>query len=90
MQVLEYNVEQQFLNANISKLQSVSNTTEARSYFINEVDGIINELLSDNRFKPVQKSSKNIVPLVDWKYLLFIIAICLSAEWFIRKYNGLI
>jgi hypothetical protein len=31
-----------------------------------------------------------VVPLIDWKYLLAIIALALAAEWFIRKYNGLI
>ena len=51
---------------------------------------MINDLLSDSRFATIQKSSKKIVPLIDWKYLLALIALSLATEWFIRKYNGLI
>jgi len=28
--------------------------------------------------------------LIDWVWLLVLIAISLAAEWFIRKYNGLL
>ena len=48
------------------------------------------KLLEDDRFVSVQKSEQKVVPLIDWKYLLALIAVLLSLEWFIRKYNGLI
>ncbi|MDH7913932.1 VWA domain-containing protein [Winogradskyella sp. SYSU M77433] len=89
-QVLEYNVEQQFLNADISKLKSLANNSSGKSYFSSETDDLIENLLSDKRYSTIQKSTKNIVPLIDWKYLLGLIALSLFAEWFIRKYNGLI
>ncbi len=88
--ILDYNVEQQFLNANVSKLQSVANSTDGVSYFIDNSDAVINDLINDSRFATIQKSSKKVVSLIDFKYLLALIAFCLSAEWFIRKYNGLI
>ena len=89
-QILEYNVEQQFLNANVTKLQQLATNSLGSSYFIDNTRGLVNDLLNDNRYVPIQKSSKNILPLIDWKYLLAIIALSLSLEWFIRKYNGLI
>ena len=89
-QILEYNVEQQFLNANVTKLQQLATNSLGSSYFIDNTRGLVNDLLNDNRYVPIQKSSKNIIPLIDWKYLLAIIALSLSLEWFIRKYNGLI
>ncbi|WP_242158418.1 VWA domain-containing protein [Aestuariivivens sediminis] len=88
--ILEYNVEQQFLNANVAKLQRLAARSEGRSYFIDEANNLVNDLLNDNRFLPIQKSHKNSLPLIDWKYLLSIIVFSLSAEWFLRKYNGLI
>ena len=88
--VLDYNVEQQFLNADIDKLTSVANQSNGRAYFGTESDKLISNLLADNRYATIQKSTKNIVPLIDWKYLLGLIAISLFIEWFIRKYNGLI
>ncbi|MEO6346667.1 MAG: VWA domain-containing protein [Aquaticitalea sp.] len=90
IKILDYNVEQQFLNANVSKLQSVATKSQGRSYFISDTKSLIDNLLNDQRFATIQKSSKNVVPLIDWKFLLAIIALSLSAEWFIRKYNGLI
>ncbi|EDP69686.1 hypothetical protein FBALC1_09152 [Flavobacteriales bacterium ALC-1] len=89
-QVLEYNVEQQFLNADIDKLKSLANNSEGEAYFSSESSNLIENLLADNRYVTIQKSTKNIVPLIDWKYLLGLIALSLFAEWFIRKYNGLI
>ena len=88
--ILEYNVEQQFLNANVTKLQQVATNSKGKSYFISDYNSIFNDLLNDTRYVPIQKSTKNIVPLIDWKYLLILIALSLAAEWFLRKYNGLI
>ncbi len=90
IKILEYNVEQQFLNADVSKLQTVATSSGGTSYFIDNTKDIANALLNDSRFVTIQKSTKKVVPLIDFKYLLLLIALCLSAEWFIRKYNGLI
>ncbi|MFD2725997.1 VWA domain-containing protein [Hyunsoonleella rubra] len=89
-EVLEYNIEQQFLNADVTNLQQLATNTKGKAFFIDGASGLISELSNDNRFKPIQKSSKNTIPLIDWKFLLAVIAFTLSAEWFLRKYNGLI
>lgn len=89
-EILEYNVEQQFLNADITKLNTIADKSGGAAYFTTQLDLLIESLLSDKRYKIIQKSSKNIVPLIDWKYLLGLIALSLFTEWFIRKYNGLI
>ncbi|WP_353777595.1 VWA domain-containing protein [Winogradskyella sp. 3972H.M.0a.05] len=88
--ILDYNVEQQFLNANVTKLRRVATNSDGQSYFIDNTSQLANDLLSDKRFSIIQKSNKNIVPLIDFKYLLALIAISLALEWFMRKYNGLI
>lgn len=90
IRILDYNVEQQFLNADISKLNLLAENTNGKVYYPSESALFIDELLKDNRYSTIQKSTKNIVPLIDLKYLLGFIALCLFAEWFIRKYNGLI
>ncbi|WP_400078861.1 VWA domain-containing protein [Winogradskyella sp. R77965] len=89
-QILDYNVEQQFLNADIDKLNALASNSKGKAYFSSESSTLIVNLLSDNRYATIQKSTKNIVPLIDWKYLLGLIALSLFIEWFIRKYNGLI
>ncbi|WP_339751643.1 VWA domain-containing protein [uncultured Winogradskyella sp.] len=89
-QVLEYNVEQQFLNADIDKLKLLASNSKGKAYFSSELSKLVESLLTDNRYATIQKSTKNIVPLIDWKYLLGLITLSLFVEWFIRKYNGLI
>ena len=88
--ILDYNVEQQFLNTNVTKLKRVATNTNGKAYFLGQTDALMNRLLEDESYRAIQKSQQKIVPLIDWKYLLAFIALWLSAEWFIRKYNGLI
>lgn len=90
IKILEYNIEKQFLNPNFTKLNAIANKSEGKIHFVNTVEAMVYDLLNDLRFKTVQKSSKNIVPLLDFKFLLGLLALVLSLEWFIRKYNGLI
>jgi hypothetical protein len=90
IKILDYNVEQQFLNANVTKLQQLATNNGGASYFIANTSSLVNDLNSDSRFAIMQKSSENVVPLIDFKYLLSLIALSLALEWFLRKYNGLI
>ena len=89
-QILDYNVEQQFLNADVTKLQQLAVNGQGLSYFIANTDNLISDLINDSRYATIQKSTKNVVPLIDFKYLLALIALSLALEWFLRKYNGLI
>ncbi len=88
--VIEYNVEQQFLNANISKLKTIASYSNGESYFVQDTDKLFSHLMEDNRYQIIQKSNKNTVPLIDFKILLLVIVLSLAIEWFLRKYNGLI
>ena len=88
--VMEYNVEEQFVNADLTKLLQVAERTNGEVIYPDKLENLKQTLLNDPRYTPIQKSTNKIVPLIDWKYLLFAIAFLLSLEWFIRKYNGLI
>ena len=88
--ILDFNIEQQFLNANVTKLRRLATNTGADSYFIADYDALLNSLLSNENYKAIERSQQKVVPLIDWKYLLALIALMLSSEWIIRKYNGLI
>ncbi|MDH7445710.1 VWA domain-containing protein [Aquimarina sp. 2201CG14-23] len=88
--ILDYDVEQQLLNADVTKLEQVATNTNGKAYFMSQNDIIIKDLVIDQRYQVIQKSKENIVSLIDWKYLLAIIILLLAIEWFMRKYNGLI
>ncbi|WP_304156425.1 vWA domain-containing protein [Mesonia mobilis] len=84
--IVDFEVEKQFLNANLSAFQQLSDEI----YFPNQFEEIKKQLLQSPEFKPIQKSKQEVSPLIDWVYLLAIIVFCLSSEWFLRKYYGLI
>ncbi|MHA7057152.1 VWA domain-containing protein [Aquimarina sp. M1] len=88
--ILDYDVEQQLLNADVTKLRQVATNTKGKAYFLDQNDILFTDLIEDQRYQPIQKRKEKIVSLIDWKYLLAIIIFLLSIEWFMRKYNGLI
>ena len=89
-EVIAYNTEQQFISANTSGLQSFAENNETRLFFPGTTADLIENLLNNDKLKPVQKSRQKTLPLIDWYYLLFILIFILAAEWFYRKYLGLI
>jgi hypothetical protein len=88
--VLDYNIEQQFTHANSDALKNLAITNSGSVVHINNYQNIFNMLIQETQYKSIQKSSKKIMPLIDWKWLLGFIALFFSLEWFIRKYRGLI
>jgi len=88
--IVPFEIEQQFLNANVNDLKTIASSTDGLFIPIDDVPNLIDVLINDNRYKPIEKSKENIVPLIDWKWLLGLLVLLLALEWFIRKYNGLI
>lgn len=88
--VLEYNVEQQFLNADVTKLKQLATNTGGKSYYIHQKNQLLDDLIHDDRYQIIQKKEEKVISLIDWKYLVLIIVGSLAIEWFMRKYNGLI
>lgn len=85
--IIDFNVEEQFLSADASKLRKI---TAAPLYSSSSIPALIQSLLDNPDYKPVQRSNVTRSPLIDWWYLLFIIMASLSTEWFLRKYKGLV
>lgn len=85
--IIDFDIEKQFLNANAKKLQRL---TDEPLQFLDTQEDLVQNLLNNEDYKPIQKSKTTTSSLVDWWYLLFIIALSLTIEWFMRKYRGLI
>ena len=88
--ILDFDVEEQFLNADVTKLNKLGTNTGGKAFFITETSEILSALIKDDSFQLTQKRAQKVVPLIDWKYLLGLIVFLLTSEWFLRKYNGLI
>ncbi len=89
-EILDFDIEKQFVNPDAEKLNQLAAQTSGKSYFPNQVDALIKILLENENYKAVQRTVVTKTPLIDWVWLLVLIAISLSAEWFIRKYNGML
>lgn len=88
--LIDFNVEQQFSSANLEKLKILSSTSKGEAYFLDQQEKLMQDLLADDRFTTIQKSYKKFNELIEWQWLLGLIILSLSIEWFVRKYNGLI
>ena len=88
--ILDFDIEKQFVNPDVKKLTQLALQTQGEVHYPNQVDVLIKALLENEDYKAIQKNYVTKTPLIDWVWLLIIIAISLASEWFIRKYNGLL
>ena len=89
-EILDFDIEKQFVNPDVEKLNQLATQTQGKVYYPNQVDALIKSLLENENYKTVQKEIVSKTPLIDWVWLLVLIAITLASEWFLRKYNGMI
>ena len=89
-EILDFDIEKQFVNPDVTKLQQLATQTQGKMYLPNQVDVLIKSLLDTSNYKPIEKAIVKKTPLIDWIWLLILITIALGCEWFIRKYNGLL
>lgn len=86
--ITEFNIEEQFTNANDKKLFKLANKTGGKLFYKNQVAILTKELLENKSFYTTQKSTIKEQNVIDWKWILFVIIGLFTAEWFIRKYYG--
>lgn len=89
-EVLDFDIEKQFVNPDWNKLNQLAAQTKGNAYLASEADVLIKQLLADDSYKAVQKTIVKKTPLLDWVWLLVLLIISLAAEWFVRKYHGLL
>jgi hypothetical protein len=89
-EILDFDIEKQFVNPDVEKLTQLAAQTKGKIYFPDQASELINALLENDEYKAIQKNNSTKSPLIDWVWLLIVIAGLLSTEWFIRKYNGLL
>ena len=89
-EVLNFDVEKQFVNPDVSKLQQLANQNNGEIIYPNQIEKLIQKLLQKDTYLPVEKTIIKNSPLIDSLWLLVIIVVSLAIEWFTRKYNGLV
>ncbi len=89
-EILDFDIEKQFVNPDFEKLKQLATQTSGKAYLSNQVDSLIKNLLDDEDYKAIEKNNSARTPLIDWFWLCLFICLTLAAEWFVRKYNGLL
>lgn len=89
-EILDFDIEKQFVNPDVEKLNQLASQTQGKVHYPNQVDSLIKSLLVNENYKAMQKEIVAKTPLIDWVWLLVFISITLASEWFLRKYNGLL
>lgn len=87
-EILDFDIEKQFVNPDVLKLQQLAQQTGGKAFFENQADNLINTLLENKEYKSIEKKISTKTPIIDWVWLLILIAVLLTTEWFVRKYNG--
>ncbi|MEP4884349.1 MAG: VWA domain-containing protein, partial [Maribacter dokdonensis] len=82
--------ENQFVSSDYLKLEKLATNSGGKLYYPSQIDELISDLEENDTYVPTEKSTENIVSLIDFEILLAIIVFAFASEWFIRKYNGLI
>ena len=86
--ITDYQIEEQFTNANTNKLQKLADKSNGKLFYKNQKEELLNELLDNKAYYTIQKSITKERQLIDWKWILFIIIFLFTSEWFTRKYFG--
>ncbi len=89
-EVLDFEIEKQFVNPDLTRLKQTAENTKGKVFYPAQIDKLVDTLVKNDNYKELQKEITRRSPLVDWIWLLVILAITLAAEWFVRKYNGLL
>ena len=89
-EILDFDIEKQFVNPDLLKLKQLASQTSGKVFMPNQVNNLIQILLTNENYKAVQKTVLRKIPLIDSVLLLILIIISLISEWFIRKYNGML
>lgn len=89
-EIIDFDIEKQHTNADWQKLSLLAQNTNGKTYFSDQTDDLIENLLQNEKYKPIEKQQTKKLPLIDFWTLLCLIVALFGLEWFIRKYNGLL
>ena len=74
--------------ANHSLLNGIAAQSGGKMYTPGSMQHIAEDLEKNDKIKSILYDTFTTRPLIDMKWLFFIILLLLISEWFIRKYNG--
>ncbi|MCC6815429.1 MAG: hypothetical protein IT267_03335 [Saprospiraceae bacterium] len=86
--VQEEDIELNNLVARPDLLRGIAEKSGGKSFDKSEINSLTEILLSEDKNKPIHFQNLDIRQIIDHKWLLIILIILLSTEWFLRRYWG--
>lgn len=83
--VAEASAEAANLKADRQLMETIANSTNGQFFTIGQVNELIQTISTDNQTTPVRHSEINFAELLNYRFLLMILLVLLSAEWILRK-----
>jgi len=80
-------LEELNLVANHTLLYDLAKNSNGKVYSINEIDGIISEF-NNKQQKDIFSIKETLQGIINIPWILLILLVLISVEWFARKYNG--
>ena len=80
-------LEDIYLTANFQLLRNISNNSGGQFYTVSNIESLITNI-SNLDAKPIARSNEDLSPIINNPWILALLALLLSIEWFTRKYNG--
>lgn len=74
--------------ANHQLLHTLAQKSGGQVVYPGQIDSLVNYIKQQPNIKPVQYSSFKTMPLINLKWLFFLLLLFLSVEWFVRKFFG--
>lgn len=89
-EVKQNQLELMNLVANHGLLFKISELSNGKLFYINEIDLLSEELNKSSKNQKLIYSKEKLTSLINIPLILLILLLLISTEWFVRKYNGLI
>ena len=86
--ILPFSIEKQNLQADVKDLNSLAQHSGGVLYYQNQVDKLIKDLSDSKDFHASIRYEISETPLIDFRYLLFLLALLLTIEWLVKKLRG--
>lgn len=69
-------------------LATLSSLHQARMFYPSEISALADEILKNERIKPVSYEHQQLQDLINMKWIFGLLLLLLGAEWFLRKREG--
>ncbi len=86
--VVPLNIEAVDIRANYQMLYQLAKENGGDMFLPDSLNKLLAELRNNKNIRPISYSTKDLIDLIELRWLFFIIISLISAEWFLRKFFG--